>query len=94
MDMTADRWRYMADYSREVFGRQDPHLAGLMTEAIRAGLPDIAVRPEVGRLLKMLASTTRGRLAIEVGTLGGYSGIWITRGLSSLMGRSSGLLQL
>jgi len=36
---------------------------------------------EVGRLLGMLTSLTRGHLAIEVGTLAGYSGIWIARGL-------------
>ncbi len=82
-EMTQQRWQYTVDYSREVFGRQDPHLAGLMAEAVRAGLPDIAVSPQTGRLLLILASTTRGRLAIEVGTLGGYSGIWIARGLAA-----------
>ncbi len=81
MDMTPDRWRYLGAYSREVFGREDDHLAGLMTEAVAAGLPDIAVSADVGRLLMILTSTTRAGLAIEVGTLGGYSGIWIARGL-------------
>ena len=83
MEMTPQRWQYTADYCREVFGRQDAHLAGLMAEAVRAGLPDIAVSPEVGRLLMILASTTRGKVALEVGTLGGYSGIWIARGLAA-----------
>ncbi len=83
MEMTQQRWQYTVDYSREVFGRQDPHLAGLMADAVHAGLPDIAVSPQTGRLLLILASTTRGRLAIEVGTLGGYSGIWIARGLAA-----------
>jgi caffeoyl-CoA O-methyltransferase len=64
-----------------VFGVQDDHLAGLMDEAVAAGLPEIAVGPDVGRLLMILTSMTEGRLAVEVGTLGGYSGIWITRGL-------------
>jgi caffeoyl-CoA O-methyltransferase len=64
-----------------VFGVQDEHLAGLMDEAVAAGLPEIAVGPDVGRLLMILTSMTEGRLAVEVGTLGGYSGIWITRGL-------------
>ncbi len=82
MEMTQRRWQYTVDYSREVFGRQDPQLAGLMAEAVRAGLPDIAVSPQTGRLLLILASTTRGKVAIEVGTLGGYSGIWIARGLA------------
>ncbi len=82
-DMTAQTWDFINDYSREVFGDQDEHLAGLMDEAMGAGLPAIAVGPDVGRLLMMLTSMTRGRLAIEVGTLAGYSGIWITRGLAT-----------
>ena len=82
MKMTDDRWNYTNEYSREVFGQQDEHLAGLMTEATAAGLPDIAVSADVGRLLMMLTSMTRARLALEVGTLGGYSGIWIARGLA------------
>jgi predicted O-methyltransferase YrrM len=81
MDMTPERWQYTNDYSRAVFGGQDEHLAGLMDEAVAAGLPDIAVSADVGRLLLMVTSMTRGRLAIEVGTLGGYSGIWLARGL-------------
>ena len=81
-DMTAQTWDFINDYSREVFGDQDEHLAGLMDEAMAAGLPAIAVGPDVGRLLMILTSMTRGRLAIEVGTLAGYSGIWITRGLA------------
>jgi len=80
--MTDDRWNYTNEYSREVFGQQDEHLAGLMTEATAAGLPDIAVSADVGRLLMMLTSMTRARLALELGTLGGYSGIWIARGLA------------
>jgi caffeoyl-CoA O-methyltransferase len=82
MAMTDDRWNYTNEYSREVFGQQDEHLAGLMTEATAAGLPDIAVSADVGRLLMMLTSMTQARLALEVGTLGGYSGIWIARGLA------------
>ncbi len=81
MDMNRERWGYIQEYSREVFGRQDAHLAGLMDEAAEAGLPNIAVSADVGRLLMVLTSMTRGQLAIELGTLGGYSGIWIARGL-------------
>jgi caffeoyl-CoA O-methyltransferase len=81
-EMTPERWNFTNEYSREVFGRQDEHLAGLMPQAVKLGLPDIAVCADVGRLLKLLTAMTRGRLAIEVGTLGGYSGIWIARGLA------------
>jgi len=82
MDMTPERWRYTADYLKRVFGAQDDHLAGLMDDAVAAGLPDIAVSADVGRLVMLLTSMTRGRLAVELGTLGGYSAIWLARGLA------------
>lgn len=86
MDMTPQRWTDTGAYLREVFGRQDEQLATLMPRAVAAGLPDIAVSPDVGRLMMILASMTPGdgrgvRTAVEVGTLGGYSGIWLARGL-------------
>lgn len=83
MGMNDGRWNYTNAYLREVFGRQDQHLAGLMPAAVNRGLPDIAVSADVGRLLMILTSMTRARLALEIGTLGGYSGVWIARGLAS-----------
>ncbi|MBL8746519.1 MAG: O-methyltransferase [Phycisphaerae bacterium] len=85
MKMTPERWDATNAYCREVFGRQDDHLAGLMERAARAGLPEIAVSADVGRLLSLFAAiTASGRAsprALELGTLAGYSGIWIVRGL-------------
>lgn len=81
MEMTPERWRYTNEYLREVFGRTDDHLAGLMPRAVEAGLPDIAVDATVGRFLQMLTMMTRGEHAVELGTLAGYSAIWIARGL-------------
>ena len=81
MEMTTKRWEFTSEYLREVFGGQDEHLAHLMEDAVAAGLPDIAVSADVGRLLMILTSMTKGKLAMELGTLGGYSGIWIARGL-------------
>lgn len=82
MEMTPDRWTFTGEYAEEVFGYQDEHLAGLMDRAVEAGLPPIAVSADVGRLLHILVSMTEGQLAVELGTLGGYSGIWIARGLA------------
>lgn len=82
MPMTPERWSYIGDYANDVFGVHDEHLAGLTSRAVEAGLPPIAVSADVGRLLKILVSMTKGELALELGTLGGYSGIWIARGLS------------
>lgn len=85
MEMTPQRWVNTCRYLGETFGRPDSHLAGLMDRAVAAGLPPIAITADVGRLLKLLTSMTndgRGaRLAVEIGTLAGYSGIWIARGL-------------
>lgn len=81
MDMTADRWNYISSYIDEVFGGEDDILRTATTEANEAGLPPIAVSASVGQLLLMLTRTSGGNLAIELGTLGGYSGTWIARGL-------------
>lgn len=81
MEMTPERWDHLDRYSEEVWGAMDTHLAALMDEAVAAGLPAISIGPDAGRLLMILTSLTRGRVAIEVGTLGGFSGIWIARGL-------------
>jgi len=87
MEMTPKRWEATSTYLREVFGAQDEQLRTLMPRALAAGLPDIAVSPDVGRLLLLLTSMTGGgrgaRLAVEVGTLAGYSSIWIARGLAA-----------
>ena len=82
MPMNDDRWRWLGSYAVELFGGNDTQLETLMGRAVEAGLPNIAVSADVGRLLKILASLTSGQLAVELGTLGGYSGIWIARGLA------------
>lgn len=82
MPMTPERWTFLGEYADDVFGRYDEHLAGLMGRAVEAGLPAISVSADVGRLLKILVSMTEGKLALELGTLAGYSAIWIARGLA------------
>jgi predicted O-methyltransferase YrrM len=85
VEMTEDRWQATSSYLQEVFGREDEQLRTLMARAVAAGIPDIAVSAEVGRLLKLLAQLAApdgAKLAIEVGTLAGYSAIWLARGLA------------
>lgn len=79
--MTPERWTATLDYVHDVFGDPDDLLAGLPARAEAAGLPRWEISPDVGRLLAILLATTTRRLALEVGTLGGYSGIWIARAL-------------
>ncbi len=83
MEMTTERWAYTTQYLKDTFGGCDAHLSSLMEEAVKAGLPDIAVSADVGRLLQILVSMTQGRLVVELGTLAGYSTIWLARGLSA-----------
>jgi len=87
MDMTAERWAYLTSYMREAFAREDEALAGVMARAEKAGVPRIEVSPETGKFLEVIASLAgRGgpaKLALEFGTLAGYSGVWIARGMAS-----------
>ena len=81
MAMTDERWWYLNRYVTEVFGQEDAAFADLAADAERHGLPNIAVSADIGRFLEILVSMTPGRLVVEVGTLGGYSTMWIARGL-------------
>jgi caffeoyl-CoA O-methyltransferase len=86
MDMTPRRWANTSTYLREVFGKQDSILEGLMPAAVAAGIPAIAISADVGRLLHILVQLACARpgacgRVVELGTLAGYSGIWIARAL-------------
>ncbi|MBM7820039.1 caffeoyl-CoA O-methyltransferase [Cellulosimicrobium cellulans] len=60
---------------------EDDLLAAAGARARAAGLPEIQVSPAQGRLLQLLALATGARRVLEVGTLGGYSTIWLARAL-------------
>lgn len=59
----------------------DPITDAALARSTEAGLPPIAVAPGEGRLLGLLAALTGARRVLEVGTLGGYSTIWLGRAL-------------
>jgi len=59
----------------------DPALAAAAAAAAQAGLPEIAVAPAQGRFLEVLARATGARRMLEIGTLAGYSTIWLARAL-------------
>ena len=81
MEMTPERWAKTCAYLGGVVGGDEGALAGIMERAVRAGIPDIAVSADVGRLLLLLTRMTGVRRALELGTLAGYSGTWIARGM-------------
>jgi predicted O-methyltransferase YrrM len=59
----------------------DPHLEAALGANAAAGLPSIDVAPNQGKLLHLLALTAGARRILEMGTLGGYSTIWLARAL-------------
>jgi predicted O-methyltransferase YrrM len=60
----------------------DPALEAALTDSDAAGLPPIAVTPNQGKLLELLARIHGARTILELGTLGGYSTIWLARALA------------
>ena len=79
--MTAERWTAVDDYVTGLFVPRDPALEGALEAAVDAGLPPIQVTPSVGKLLYLLARLHGARTILELGTLGGYSTIWLARAL-------------
>ncbi|HKW11919.1 MAG TPA: O-methyltransferase [Gemmatimonadaceae bacterium] len=69
------------DYISALFAPEDQLLASLREEADRTGLPPISVSADEGRLLQVLLTSIQARRVLEVGTLGGYSAIWMARAL-------------
>lgn len=75
------RWSDVDDYIVEhLIGEDMIHDHTLQANA-RAGLPAIDVSPTQGKLLKLLAQGIRAQHILEIGTLGGYSTIWLARAL-------------
>ena len=71
----------VANYVSGLFAREDETLLALREEADRTGLPPIAISPDTGRLLQVMLRAIGARRVLEVGTLGGYSAIWMARAL-------------
>ncbi|MER6300470.1 O-methyltransferase [Kitasatospora sp. NPDC001539] len=74
-------WDAVDAYFCEQLVGHDPALEAATAAADAAGLPRIAVAPNQGKLLHLLALTQGARRILEVGTLGGYSTIWLARAL-------------
>lgn len=77
-----DKWIAIDDYIAENFLDDDPALDATLAASEAAGLPEIQVAPLQGKLLMMLAASLGARDILEIGTLGGYSTIWLARGLA------------
>lgn len=68
-------------YVEDLFAVEDPVLARVRARHAEAGLPNIHISPDEGKLLHVLLRAVRARTVLEIGTLAGYSGIWLARAL-------------
>lgn len=81
--MTAQpMWLAVDEYLMSTLGPEDQPLREALAASERAGLPPIQVSAAQGRVLMLLAMAVGAKRILEVGTLGGYSTIWLARGLS------------
>jgi predicted O-methyltransferase YrrM len=74
-------WTVVDAFFVRRLGRGDDALRDAITDSTDAGLPAIAVTPLQGKLLALLARAGGARRILEIGTLGGYSAIWMARAL-------------
>lgn len=78
-DSTAENWRRADEYLAETLVGHDSALEAALAAQRAAGLPDIEVAPVSGKLLSLIARISGARRVLEIGTLGGYSTIWLAR---------------
>jgi predicted O-methyltransferase YrrM len=79
--MTTERWTAVDRYLTELLVPGDPVLDAALRANAEAGLPPHDVSPAQGKLLHLLARLCGARTILEIGTLGGYSTIWLARAL-------------
>ena len=76
-----DTWAAVDNYFGTLLAPNDPALAHALQSSCAAGLPQIQVSPLQGKLLHLFARMIPARNILEIGTLGGYSTIWMARAL-------------
>ena len=74
-------WTAVDRYIADLLVPADPVLDDVLAASEAAGLPPINVAPNQGKLLMLLAQIQGARAILEIGTLGGYSTIWLARAL-------------
>ena len=79
--MSQEQWTAVDRYFADLLIAPDPVLETALQESEAAGLPAYNVAPNQGKLLMLLAQIHGSRTILEIGTLGGYSTIWLARAL-------------
>lgn len=80
--MSEERWSAVDSYLSDLLIPPDAALSGALERTAAAGLPPINVAPNQGMLLQILARGVGARAILEIGTLGGYSTIWLAKALA------------
>ena len=80
---TPENWRLTDDYLADTLVGHEPGLEQAVAAQHAAGMPAIEVAPLAGKLLMLLAQLSGAKRVLEIGTLGGYSTIWMARGIPS-----------
>ncbi|CAO5181150.1 Catechol O-methyltransferase [Frankia sp. AiPs1] len=83
MTEAADRWTAVDDFLVGALGTEDDALRAARAASHAAGLPAIEVTASQGGLLSLFVRMVGGRRVLEIGTLGGYSAIWLARGVGT-----------
>jgi predicted O-methyltransferase YrrM len=81
--MSKKLWTAVDEYTTGLLLPADPALDAALASSEAAGLPSISVSPSQGKLLMLLAQLAGAKQILEIGTLGGYSSIWLGRALAS-----------
>ena len=79
VESTPHAWRAADEYLSDLLVGHDPDLEKALEAQRAAGMPDIEVAPVAGKLLNLLVRISGARRVLEIGTLGGYSTIWMAR---------------
>jgi predicted O-methyltransferase YrrM len=79
--MAHDTWTQIDQYITDLLGGNDPVLEAALRGSDEAGLPSIHVSVAQGKMLMLLAQSLNARHILEIGTLAGYSTIWLARAL-------------
>lgn len=79
--MNKEHWTAVDRYFAELLLTPDPALEAALSASEAAGLPQINVSPNQGKMLHLFARLMNARSILEIGTLGGYSTIWLARAL-------------
>ena len=79
-------WVAVEEFLSDVVVHPDSALQRAVQSAVDAGMPPIEVTPNAGKLLKLLVGASGARRVLEIGTLAGFSTIWMAQGLPTTAG--------